>query len=455
MAYRARQDIARAAQMMTKEPYTSNSYATPTKATLGSRASPSSASRLTPSAIKSSPSSATSPLATATPPQQPSVPTPTRTTTPTLIEAQHKRRFGPTTITTTTTSATNTLRTSPISSTPNTLLRRSSPRGDNTSAMNATAALSPIDSTMITNTDVRATYPRPGLASVPTPPPPRGTTLPHSHGPPRTIVTDRSKPLLEQQEAIYEGKLVVVLDLDETLMYGRGYGRPKLRPGVQQFLNALKEMECEVVLWTAGDQPYAFAMLEILDPTTKWFKHCIYRHPRWWSGPRGHRKDLTLLGRPVERTLIVENTPDCVLGHEGNAILVSDYTGTTPQDTTMDHLAMALRQIAGDVYSGEAASVTDALTRCGFVTQRTVGADATSLPMTLWTVSSDSRVISTNAIPRHPVGAHASPSKAAPSPARGSGTSGTTTPSTSRFSPGHIRPTNSFSSGANAIRRPW
>ena len=39
----------------------------------------------------------------------------------------------------------------------------------------------------------------------------------------------------------------------------------------------------------------------------------------------GYAKDLALVGRDLNSVLIVENTPDCVRGHEENGILVSDY----------------------------------------------------------------------------------------------------------------------------------
>ena len=39
----------------------------------------------------------------------------------------------------------------------------------------------------------------------------------------------------------------------------------------------------------------------------------------------GYAKDLALVGRDLNEVLIVENTPDCIRGHEENGILVSDY----------------------------------------------------------------------------------------------------------------------------------
>ena len=71
---------------------------------------------------------------------------------------------------------------------------------------------------------------------------------------------------------------------------------------------------CEVLIWTAGVKSYAHRVVTALD-TDRVIQHCICRHDAWFQAPGGHSyvKDLTALGRDLRRTIIIENTPDCVV----------------------------------------------------------------------------------------------------------------------------------------------
>lgn len=51
----------------------------------------------------------------------------------------------------------------------------------------------------------------------------------------------------------------------------------------------------------------------------------MYSPHSQYSQQAGYAKDLALVGRDLNNVLIIENTPDCVRGHEENGILVSDY----------------------------------------------------------------------------------------------------------------------------------
>lgn len=123
------------------------------------------------------------------------------------------------------------------------------------------------------------------------------------------------------------GKLVVVLDLDETLVYSRGFTLYE-RPGVVQLLKTLKG-RCELIVWTAGAREYALDVIKVID-TVCAVQHCIYRHPMWWSGDAGCAKDLRLLGRPMDRVVLVDNTPSVFSATPRNSLLVPDFVVPTP-----------------------------------------------------------------------------------------------------------------------------
>eukprot|EP01012_Entosiphon_sulcatum_P027704 TRINITY_DN33414_c0_g1_i1.p1 TRINITY_DN33414_c0_g1~~TRINITY_DN33414_c0_g1_i1.p1 ORF type:complete len:260 (-),score=31.45 TRINITY_DN33414_c0_g1_i1:58-813(-) len=137
-------------------------------------------------------------------------------------------------------------------------------------------------------------------------------------------------------------KITVVLDLDETLIYAREgplYARPHLEE-LLAFLGA----HCETVVWTAGVRAYAQAVIRNIDPTGV-IDHCIYRHEKWFTGQAGYAKDLQLVGRDLNHVIIIENTPDCIRGHEENGILVSDYEGGESADNTLPAITKLLEDL--------------------------------------------------------------------------------------------------------------
>lgn len=146
--------------------------------------------------------------------------------------------------------------------------------------------------------------------------------------------------LVPPPREVDEGKLVVVLDLDETLIFSRG-NRVFERQGVSKLLQTLKG-RCEVIVWTAGTRDYALDVIRIIDPYFA-IQHCIYRHPMWWNGEIGCTKDLRMLGRPMERVLLIDNTPEVFRENPENGILVSDFLGREPiggrSDRTLNILA--------------------------------------------------------------------------------------------------------------------
>ncbi|ORC84713.1 putative nuclear lim interactor-interacting factor [Trypanosoma theileri] len=151
------------------------------------------------------------------------------------------------------------------------------------------------------------------------------------------------KWVLPAQDPMYEGKLTLALDLDETLVYARE-GPLYARPGLDEFFKTCKEKCVEVVVWTAGLKAYAQAIIRNIDKD-RVVSHCIYRHSKWFTGYAGYQKDLAALGRPLDRVLIIENTPDCIRGYQQNGILVEDYEGGESADNTIPALIDLIRNL--------------------------------------------------------------------------------------------------------------
>ena len=134
--------------------------------------------------------------------------------------------------------------------------------------------------------------------------------------------------LIAQQHPEDVGKITIVLDMDETLVYARS-GIVHRRPYLREFMAQIKGL-FEVVLWTSGRDPYATRVMRQVD-TMGAFRHSIVRDPRWFpddaSGDE-HRpvtKRLELLGRDLGSTLLIENSPESCLADRYNSLLVPDF----------------------------------------------------------------------------------------------------------------------------------
>jgi len=177
--------------------------------------------------------------------------------------------------------------------------------------------------------------------------------------------------MLPPMSAADQGKYTIVLDLDETLIYARD-GPLYARPGLHEFLDLLGS-RAEGVAWTAGVRAYAQAVLRNIDKKGA-LKHCVYRHAKWFSGGAGYTKDLGLLGRDLSKTLIVENTPDCVRHYIDNSILLADYERDVRTEFNDDQTLPLLHQIvSGLIDSG--LTVPEYLSRCPLLTKKQVQTD--------------------------------------------------------------------------------
>lgn len=123
------------------------------------------------------------------------------------------------------------------------------------------------------------------------------------------------------------GKKTLVLDLDETLVHSTldGACSPpdfvfsvdvggtrhevavRRRPHLATFLERVSRLY-EVVVFTASQAVYAEQLLDLVDPARSLIRHRIFREACvQWEG--NYLKDLTILGRDLAHTLIVDNSP--------------------------------------------------------------------------------------------------------------------------------------------------
>ena len=165
-------------------------------------------------------------------------------------------------------------------------------------------------------------------------------------------------PLLSPISAANKGRKTLVLDLDETLVHCSTdpdevpFARPSFhvnfrgnvhevfigrRPHLQRFLEQVSQWY-EVVLFTASQSEYAESLLDILDPQKHFFSYVFFEILFFLTFPR-HRlfreacslvdgnyvKDLDCLGRSMENTIIIDNSPLSFGYHLNNGIPISSW----------------------------------------------------------------------------------------------------------------------------------
>jgi len=167
-----------------------------------------------------------------------------------------------------------------------------------------------------------------------------------------------------------KGKKTLVLDLDETLVHSSFKYIPdadfeitielagalhrvyiRKRPGVHKFLEHVAK-RWEVVIFTASLAKYADPLLDVLDETrvidARLFRESCVRHHD------SYVKDLTMLGRRLQDTTIIDNSPLSYMFQPNYAIPITTWF-SDPQDRQLYELLPFLDALA------EAPDVADVL----------------------------------------------------------------------------------------------
>ncbi|XP_053280906.1 carboxy-terminal domain RNA polymerase II polypeptide A small phosphatase 2 isoform X1 [Pleuronectes platessa] len=184
----------------------------------------------------------------------------------------------------------------------------------------------------------------------PLPPPSQQALLdPQENG---TVVKQYEPSLLSEVIAEDQGKICVVIDLDETLVHSsfkssstRVFEEQQpisnadfivpveiegtthqvyvlKRPYVDEFLQRMGEL-FECVLFTASLAKYADPVTDLLDQfgvfRTRLFRESCVFHQGCYV------KDLSRLGRDLHKTLILDNSPASYIFHPNNAVPVVSW----------------------------------------------------------------------------------------------------------------------------------
>jgi RNA polymerase II subunit A small phosphatase-like protein len=213
-----------------------------------------------------------------------------------------------------------------------------------------------------------------------TPTPPKKEAQRRGPGQPCQLPVERiSKQQLAQEQACARGlgenrdpllgpsgqpgRVTLVLDLDETLVHsnfeplaGADCILPVdvdgellhiyacARPGLREFLLEMSEL-FEVIVYTAGLDTYARAIMRHLIPPNCSVR-VLTREACVSLGAGLIVKDLSLLNRPLNRVLLVDNSPAAAILQPANSIIVESYVGYDEEDDELKRLATWLRPLA-------------------------------------------------------------------------------------------------------------
>ncbi|KAK5137876.1 hypothetical protein LTR08_006645 [Meristemomyces frigidus] len=217
-----------------------------------------------------------------------------------------------------------------------------------------------------------------GLQTLP-PPPPLPNTTPHAQqqdlqaGSDSTVASQQApitsgrdetqKWLLPQMRPEHRGRKCLVLDLDETLVHssfkilhqadftipveieGQYHNVYVIkRPGVDAFMKRVGELY-EVVVFTASVSKYGDPLLDQLDI------HHVVHHRLFRESCYNHQgnyvKDLSMVGRDLRETIIIDNSPTSYIFHPQHAVPISSWFSDA-HDNELTDLLPVLEDLAGD-----------------------------------------------------------------------------------------------------------
>lgn len=197
----------------------------------------------------------------------------------------------------------------------------------------------------------------------------------HNNGPNRTgsanpnnnanrPAADELPPIMPDIGPAPEKKITLILDVDETLVHSsfrsqapktadleidiEVNGQPgvvyvRKRPYLKEFLEFVAT-RFEVVIFTASLRLYCDPLMDCLDPENRLGRKRLFRD-HCTPKNRAYIKDLSLLGRPLEKIAIIDNSPVAYYFQPRNAIPILSWFDD-PKDEELLKLLPLLGQLA-------------------------------------------------------------------------------------------------------------
>ena len=164
-------------------------------------------------------------------------------------------------------------------------------------------------------------------------------------------IIKKPKPPFLTSDILYskfnKKNFTLILDLDETLIkFVTNINYPKgkiiFRPGLIQFLNKIFPL-FDLILWTIAKKDYADEMINNIEKEKKYFTARLYRDHASYKN-NIYVKDLSNLGRPLDRIIIIDDKESNFSLQRSNGILIRPFHGTK-KECQNDYVLMDLYNI--------------------------------------------------------------------------------------------------------------
>ena len=103
----------------------------------------------------------------------------------------------------------------------------------------------------------------------------------------------------------------------------------------------------ELIIFTSTAQNYADLIIDSIEENNLYFEHRFYRQHNVIIG-NDFVKDLSRIGRPLDKIIIVDNRPQNFRFHKENGITIKSFLGIDVYDNVLEELGNILINIAKD-----------------------------------------------------------------------------------------------------------
>ena len=170
------------------------------------------------------------------------------------------------------------------------------------------------------------------------------------------ISNNRNRKILPYITKINKKKYTLILSLDDTIIHFKtntfvnNKGVVQIRPGLIEFLQNIKNYY-EIIIFSSGNQKYSDAIIDSIDEKNKYIdyrlyqEHCIIINDDFV-------KDLSKIGRPIDKTIIIDNIPQNYRLQNENGINIKSFYGDNSNDRVLFYLSKILinfTQNEGDI----------------------------------------------------------------------------------------------------------
>ena len=140
----------------------------------------------------------------------------------------------------------------------------------------------------------------------------------------------------------------LILDLDETLVSfqikSKKEGTLRARPYLFAFLEEMGHYY-ELIVWTSATESYANSLVEAIEYDKQYFDFILFREHAIIIGDE-FVKDLTRVGRGLDRIIIVDDMPQNFRLQKQNGITIKPFFGDDYNDSALYDLLPILKRIA-------------------------------------------------------------------------------------------------------------